>query len=202
MVSHITGGAFAVVALVMCVCASAARANTWSVVCGAVYGGSMVMLYCVSSVYHGLLGKGTLKKVMQVIDHCAIFVLIAGTYTPIILCGIRPSHPVLGWSLFVAVWALTIVGVTLNAIDLKRYEVFSMVCYVGVGWGIIAAIKLLFEIFPLPALVFLFGGGVLYTIGAVLYGLGKKLKYMHSVFHIFVVAGSIMHFLCIILYIL
>lgn len=202
MVSHIAGGAFAVVALVVCVYVSAAHGNKWGIVSGAVYGGSMVILYTISSVYHGLVGKGASKKVMQIIDHCAIFVLIAGTYTPLTLCGLRPSYPVLGWILFGTAWACAILGITLNAIDLKKYRVFSMICYIGVGWGIVAAIKLLLEVFPIPALVLLFGGGVLYTIGAVLYGLGTKLKFMHSVFHIFVVAGSIMHFFFIVSYIL
>jgi hemolysin III len=148
------------------------------------------------------VGKGTSKKVFQVIDHCAIFFLIAGTYTPLVLCGLRPTYPVLGWVMFTMVWATAIVGVTLNAIDLRKFRVFSMICYLGVGWGIIAAIKPLLDIFPLAALIFLFGGGISYTIGAILYGLGKKHKYMHSIFHLFVVAGSILHFLCIILYIL
>lgn len=202
MVSHIAGGAFAFVALVLCVYVSAIHSNIWGIISSSVYGGTMIILFTMSSIYHGLSGKGTSKKVFQVIDHCAIFFLIAGTYTPLVLCGLRPVYPVLGWVMLFAVWAVAILGVTLNAIDLKKFRVFSMICYIGVGWGIIAAIKPLLEILPVPALVFLFGGGVLYTIGAVLYGLGTKLKYMHSIFHIFVVGGSVLHFFCIILYLL
>lgn len=200
MVSHIVGGAFALVALVFCIYVSAVHLNKWGIAASVVYGGSMVILYTISSVYHGLAGKGASKKVMQIIDHCAIFVLIAGTYTPLTLCGLRPSYPLLAWILFGAVWGCAILGITLNAIDLKKYRVFSMICYIGVGWGIVAAIKLLVEIFPIAALVLLFGGGVLYTIGAVLYGLGTKIRFMHSIFHIFVVAGSVMHFFFIVLY--
>jgi hemolysin III len=202
MVSHIAGGAFAVVALVLCIYVSAIHNNTWGIVSSVIYGGTMIILFTMSSVYHGLVGKGTSKKVFQVIDHCAIFFLIAGTYTPLVLCGLRPTFPVLGWVMFGAVWATAIVGVTLNAIDLRKFRVFSMICYIGVGWGIIVAIKPLLVIFPTPALIFLFGGGIMYTIGAVLYGLGKKYRYMHSIFHLFVVAGSVLHFFCIILYML
>jgi hemolysin III len=202
MVSHIAGGAFAVIALVVCVITAAVHNNTWGIVSGAVYGVAMVTLYTISSVYHGLVKSGTSKKVMQVIDHCAIFLLIAGTYTPLALCGLRPVYPVLGWVIFGIVWAIAILGITLNAIDLRKFRVFSMICYIGVGWCITAVIKPLMDILPADALFLLFGGGIAYTIGAVLYGLGKKIKFMHSIFHIFVVAGSILHFFLIILYIL
>ena len=202
MVSHIAGGAFAVAALVACVYVSAAHANIWGIFSGAVYGASMVILYSISSVYHGLAGKGMSKKVMQIIDHCAIFFLVAGTYTPLALCGLRPVYPVIGWVTFGIVWAIAILGITLNAIDLKKYRVFSMICHIGVSWGVIAAIIPLLRVLPTGALIFLFGGGIMYTIGAILYGLGTRHKFMHSVFHLFVVAGSILQFFCIILYIL
>jgi hemolysin III len=202
MVTHIAGGAFAAVALVLCVYTSAIHGNIWGIVSSAIYGSTMVILYTMSSVYHGLVNKSTSKKVLQVIDHCAIFFLIAGTYTPLALCGLRPAYPVIGWVTFGIVWVIAILGVTLNAIDLKKYRVFSMICYIGVSWGIVAAIKPLLEVLPTFAIVLFFGGGVLYTIGAVLYGLGTKLKFMHSIFHIFVVAGSVLHFFCIFLYLL
>jgi hemolysin III len=202
MVSHIVGGAFAIIALVVCVSVAAAHNNIWGVVSGAIYGVTMVTLYTMSSVYHGLVNKGTSKKVMQVIDHCAIFLLIAGTYTPLTLCGLRPDYPALGWGVFGTVWALAILGVTLNAIDLRKYRVFSMICYIGMGWCVVAVIKSLLDVLPVNALYLLFGGGIPYTIGAVLYGLGRKIRFMHSVFHLFVVAGSILHFFCIVLYLM
>jgi len=202
MVSHIAGGAFAVTALVMCVYVSAMHGNVWGIVSSVIYGVTMVTLYTMSSIYHGLVGKDTAKKVFQVFDHCAIFFLIAGTFTPLALCGLRPSYPVLGWVTLGIVWAVSILGVTLNAIDLRKYRVFSMICYIGVSWGVIAAIIPLLEVLPAGALVFLFGGGVFYTLGAILYGLGTKIRFMHSVFHLFVVAGSIMHFFCIVLYLM
>lgn len=202
MTSHIVGFAFAIVAFFLCVYTSAIHGNTWGIVTSVVYGVTMVVLYTMSSIYHGLIKKGTSKKVLQVIDHCAIFFMIAGTYTPLLLCGLRPAHPLFAWVLFGIVWASSILGVIFNAIDLKKYRVFSMFCYLCSGWLIIAAIKPLLEVLPVSALVFLFGGGVAYTVGSILYGLGRKHKYMHAIFHIFVVAGSILHFFCIILYLL
>ena len=202
MVSHIAGGAFAIAALVLCIYVPVMHQNPWGIASGMIYGGTMVILYTMSSIYHGLVNKGTSKKVFQVIDHCAIFFLIAGTYTPLVLCGLRPTHPVFGWVMFGLVWASAIVGATLNAIDLKKYRVFSMICYLGISWSIIVIIKPLLEVLPINAMIFLFAGGAFYTIGAVLYGLGTKRKFMHSVFHLFVVAGSILHFFCIILYVL
>ena len=202
MVTHIAGGAFAVVALILSVYVAATHRNAWGIAAGAIYGVTMVILYAISSIYHGLTGKGTSKKVLQVIDHCAIFLLIAGTNTPLTLCGLRSVDPVLAWVAFGGVWAIAILGVTLNAIDLKRYRVFSMICYITLGWWLIAAIKPLLEVVPMDALILLFAGGIAYTLGAILYGLGTKIHYMHAIFHLFVVAGSVLHFLCIILYLL
>ena len=202
MVSHTAGGAFAVVALIMSVYVAATHGNAWSIVTGTIYGVTMVILYAISSIYHGLTGKGTSKKVLQVIDHCAIFFLIAGTNTPLALCGLRPVYPVLGWVAFGMVWAIAILGATLNAIDLKKYRVFSMICYITLGWWLVAAIKPLLEVVPVSALVLLFAGGIAYTVGAVLYGVGTRVRYMHAIFHLLVVAGSVLHFLCIILYLL
>jgi hemolysin III len=201
-VSHIAGGGVAVVALVACVVVAALHNNKWGIITGMVYGVTMIILYTMSSVYHGLVNKGTSKKVFQVIDHCAIFLLIAGTYTPFLLCSLRPAHPVFGWVLFSIVWASAFLGVTLNAIDLKKYAVFSMAYYICSGWLIFTAIKPLLEVLPVNAFIFLFGGGAAYTVGAVLFGLGRKIRFMHSLFHIFVVAGSILHFFSIVLYVM
>lgn len=200
-VSHIVGGGFGVIALIVCVVFSAICRDTWAVVSSAVYGGSMVMLYTVSSVYHGLRPPMA-KKVMQVIDHCTIYLLIAGTYTPVALCAIRPHYPVWGWGLFGFVWGCAALGAVFTAIDLKKYAVLSMVCYIGMGWCVLMAAKPTIDSVPLPGLLWLLAGGIAYTIGAVLYGFGKRCRYMHSVFHLFVVAGSILQFVAILLYIL
>lgn len=202
MTSHIAGFAFALAALVLCVYTSAVKDNTWGIVTSAVYGSTMVILYTMSSIYHGLVGHCTSKKVFQVIDHCSIFLMIAGTYTPLLLCGLRPTHPVFAWILFGIVWLSAAVGVVFNAIDLRKYRVLSMVCYLCSGWLIVVAIQPLLEVMPITGVALLFGGGIAYTIGTILYGLGRKHRYMHSVFHLFVVAGSILHFFCILLYVL
>lgn len=200
-VSHIVGGGFGVIALVLCVVYSALFRDTWAVVSSCIYGGSMVLLYTVSSVYHGLRPPMA-KKVMQVIDHCTIYLLIAGTYTPVALCAIRPCHPIWGWGLFGFVWGCAAVGAVFTAIDLRKYAVLSMVCYIGMGWCVVMAAKPTIDSVPLPGLLWLLAGGIAYTVGAVLYGLGKKHRYMHSIFHLFVVAGSILQFVSILFYIL
>ena len=161
----------------------------------------MIALYSVSSVYHGLR-PGMGKKVMQVIDHCTIYLLIAGTYTPILLSAIRPDYPTLSWIIFGVEWGLVAFAVVFTAIDHNKYAKLSMVCYLGMGWCIIFTARLLPALLGTGGLVFLITGGVAYTVGAVLYGLGKKRRYFHSIFHLFVLAGSILHFFCILLYIL
>ena len=199
MTSHIVGGAIGVAALVLCVVRAALHHNAWGVVGGAIFGVSMIALYTMSSVYHGLR-PGTGKRVLQVIDHCTIYFLIAGTYTPLLLSAMRPIDPASSWVLFGVVWSLTILATVLTAIDLRRYRAFSMACYIGIGWAIIFKAPLLVKAIGWPGFWLILAGGVAYTIGAVLYGLGSKRRYMHSVFHLFVVAGSVLHLLAILLY--
>ena len=201
MVSHIVGAALGVAALVLCVVVSALKGSAIAVVSSSIYGASLVMLYTMSSVYHGLRCEMG-KKVMQVIDHCTIYFLIAGTYTPILLCGIMRVDKVAAWVIFGVVWGFAALATTLTAIDLKNYQKFSMICYIGMGWCIVLAAKATIEALSMPGIVLLLTGGVAYTVGAVLYGSGKKHRYMHSVFHLFVVAGSILHFFCILFYVI
>lgn len=200
MVSHIVGGGFGVVALVLCVVFSAVFNNAWAVVSSAIYGSTMIMLYTVSSVYHGLhMNMG--KRVMQVIDHCTIFLLIAGTYTPVALCPIREYSAAWGWVLFGVVWGCAALGITLTAIDMRKYAKLSMVFYLGMGWCVVMAAKPTLASVPLPGLIWILLGGIAYTVGAVFYGLGKKHRYVHSVFHLFTVLGSILQFFGIFFYI-
>ena len=198
-ITHVVGAILGVTALVLCVLEAASKGNTWGVVGSCIYGVSMIALYCVSSVYHGMM-PGTGKKVMQVIDHCTIYLLIAGTYTPVVLSAIRPVFPALGWGLFAFVWTLAVVAVVLTAIDLKKYNVFSMACYIGIGWAILPFMKQTMQVLTVQGFLLLLFGGIAYTIGAVLYGIGGKKKWMHSVFHIFVVLGSGLQFLSILGY--
>ena len=199
MVTHIVGGGLAVLGSLFCIVA-ACRIGGWRNILGAIiYCVSMVGVYTMSSVYHGLRA-GTAKMVMQVIDHCAIYFLIAGTYTPIMITGFLPVFPKVGAFLLIMQWGLTAVAVTLTAIDLKKYKVFSMVCYIFMGWGIIFFLPQAMEVMTMPGFYWLLAGGIAYTIGAVLFGLGKKLRWMHAVFHIFVILGSLFQYFAILFY--
>ena len=201
MITHIIGAAFAIAAIPLLIVTAAMHHNPWAVVSGAIYGATLLIMFTVSSVYHGL-PVGNAKRVMRVIDHCDIYFLIAGTYTPILLAAIRPLNPALAWSIFGVEWALTAIAVTLNAIDLKRFEQVSMVCYIGMGWCVIAVLKLTIEAMTLPGFMLLLAGGIAYTVGAVLYGIGKKKRYFHSVFHVFVIIGSLLQFFVILFYVM
>lgn len=201
MVSHIVGGAFGVIALITCVIVSAFHANVWGVVSSIIYGASLIALYTMSSVYHGLRPNMG-KKVMQVLDHCTIYFLIAGTYTPVALCAIRPQFPVWGWLIFGIVWGVSAVAVVFTAIDLKKYAKLSMICYIGLGWCVVLALKPTIQSVPMGGLMWLLAGGIAYTVGAVLYGMGRKHRYMHSIFHLFVLLGSILQFVAIVGYML
>ena len=202
MVTHILGGVLGILAIVLCVVIGAKHHSAWAVVSGAIYGASMLTLYAVSSVYHGLSPRLFGKRVLQVIDHCTIYFLIAGSYMPITLCTIRPHDPALGWLLFGVIWAMAALAITLTAIDLKKYSRFSMLCYILMGWCIVFRIDLLYRLLDPAGFWLLVLGGVAYTVGAVLYGLGKKRRYMHALFHVFTVIGSLLQFFCIILYVL
>lgn len=201
MVTHIIGGVLGILALGLCVARSALHGSVPGVIASVIYGVSMIALYTMSSVYHGLR-PGMGKKVMQVIDHCTIYLLIAGSYTPVMICGMIPEYPVIGWGILGSVWALAIIAATLTAIDLKAYRVFSMICYIGMGWLIILFLPQLMRIMAPRGFQLLLAGGICYTVGAVLYGLGKKLPWMHTVFHVCVVLGSLLQFLCIYQYVL
>lgn len=201
MVSHIVGGALGIVSTVLCVIFAAIHKNVFGIVSGAIFGATMIILYTMSSIYHGL-NRNTAKKVFQIIDHCSIYLLIAGTYTPFTLCVLREYNTALGWTIFGTIWGLAALGITLNAIDLKSFNVVSMVLYLSMGWCIIFTAKAVYETIGAGGFVLLASGGIAYTVGAILYGLGKKHRYMHSVFHLFVVAGSLLHFLCILLYVI
>lgn len=201
MVTHIVGGGLGIFYLVICVIVSALHHNVWGVVSSAIYGASVISLFTMSSVYHGV--KHTMaKKVLQVIDHCTIYFMIAGTYTPIMLSLVRRTNPAIAWTVFGVVWGIAALAITLTAIDLKKYNVFSMICYIGMGWCIILTVVPVYRALTFWGFMWLLGGGIMYTIGAVLFGIGAKVRYMHSVFHIFVVLASLMHFICILFYVI
>lgn len=201
MVTHIVGGALGIIALILCVIRATGQGSGLCIAGCWVYGIAIVTLYTVSSVYHGLRPEMA-KKVLQVLDHCTIYFLIAGTYTPILLTAFVPAYPLIGWGLLAAEWGLAGLAATLTAIDLKKYTVFSLICYIGMGWGIVFFIPQTVELLTVPGFGWLLAGGIAYTVGAVLYGIGAKKHWIHSVFHIFVVIGSVLQFLAIYLYVL
>ncbi len=202
MTSHIVGASLGLIAMVLCIVISAIHKNVYGIVSSIIYGISVIILYTMSSIYHGLSPKITGKKVMQILDHCTIFLLIAGSYTPFVLCTFREYDPIIGWTMFALIWGAAILGIVLNAIDLRRYRVFSMVCYLLMGWAIIFRVDLLPKLLDINGIILLVSGGIAYTIGAILYGVGVKHKYMHSVFHLFILLGTILQFFCILFYVL
>lgn len=202
MTSHIVGAVLGIVATVLCVVFGAIHGNTYGVISGAIYGTTMIILYTMSSIYHGLSPKRYSKKVFQVLDHCSIFLLIAGSYTPFALCTIRQVDLISGWLIFGIIWLVAILGIVLNSIDIKKYKIFSMICYLLMGWCIIIKASILPLTLGMSGTTLLVSGGIAYTIGAIIYGFGKKYKYAHSIFHLFILIGSLLQFLCILLYVM
>ena len=195
-ISHGVGAIFGIVATVLCILKSVG--DPWKVVSSAIFGATMLLLYLMSCLYHALKVNKA-KRVFRVIDHCTIFLLIAGTYTPFTLVTLRGT---VGWWLFGSVWAIAILGITLNAFDLKKFSKISVACYLRMGWAILMAFRPLSENLAPGGISLLVWGGVVYTVGAILYGIGSKVKYFHSVFHFFCLGGTVLHFLAIYLYVL
>ena len=202
MTSHIAGGAVGVAALCLCVIFSALHGDAYAVVSSAIYGATIIILYTMSSIYHGMPKEKMAKKVFQILDHCSIFLLISGSYTPFCLVMFREYDTALGWWLFGIIWGMAIIGIVFNSIDIKNYKKMSMLCYLVMGWCIILKANLLPELLGTGGLILLVAGGLSYTLGAVFYAMGKKKRYIHSVFHLFVVIASILHFFCIFFYVI
>ena len=196
-ISHGIGTGLAIAACVLCII-KAAHDDAWAVVSSSIFGGALIILYLISTLYHAL-AKNKAKRVFRVIDHCSIFFLIAATYTPYLLVSLRGPF---GWVLFGIIWGLAIIGIVFNAIDLDKYQKLSAIINVLMGWAIVVKLGALGEAIGTTGIVFLVTGGVVYTVGAVLYALGDKIKYMHSVWHFFVIGGSVCHFFSIYLSVL
>lgn len=193
-VTHGVGSMLSIAGTVVLIVLSAVYSDAWAVVSSCIFGASLIILYTVSTLYHSITNKRA-KKFFRIMDHNTIFFLIAGTYTPITLAILRGA---LGWTLFGIVWGAAIIGIVLNSIDLERFAKPSIVCYIAMGWVIIIAFKPLIAAVNTTSLVFLIVGGVFYTVGVIFYAI-KKVKYFHSVWHIFTVAGSIFHYFSILL---
>ncbi|MCH5300177.1 MAG: hemolysin III family protein [Ruminococcus sp.] len=191
-VSHGAGTLLAVGGTVVLIIVSAIFNDAWAVVSSAIYGASLIILYTMSTLYHAISNKKA-KKFFRIMDHNTIFFLIAGTYTPITLAILRGA---LGWVLFGIVWGAAIIGIVFNSIDLEKFSKPSIVCYILMGWVVIFAIKPLIAATTPFFMTFLLLGGVFYTLGVIFYAI-KKIKYFHSVWHLFTVVGSAFHFFAI-----
>lgn len=196
-ISHGIGACLSVAALVLCVVQAARHGTAAGVVGASIYGATLIVLYTMSTLYHAITNQSA-RKVLRVFDHVSIYLLIAGTYTPITLVTIRGA---MGWVIFGVVWGMAALGIVLNSVSIEKFKKFSIVSYIMIGWAVVIGMRQVIENMPKNGLVFLVIGGVLYTVGIIFYAL-KKVKYMHSVWHLFVLAGSIMHFFCVYLYVL
>lgn len=196
-VSHGVGVLLSIAALVLLIIFAAIYSDGYGLASALVYGISLIILYTMSMVYHIVQNK-TAKRVLRVFDHCSIFILIAGTYTPYLLGPLRSP---IGWTIFGIIWGVTVIGILMNAISLEKFRIISLICYVLMGWGIVLSIKPLAQNIALPGLVLLIAGGLVYTVGVVFYVL-KKYRYMHSIWHLFVLAGSVCHYFSILLFVL
>ena len=196
-VSHGIGAGLSVAALATMVVRAARSDDLYAIVAAAIFGASLVILYTMSTLYHALTPVGA-KKIFRIFDHATIFLLIAGTYTPYLLVTMRGT---VGWVLFCILWALTAIGIVFDAIMLERFHKIEMVLYVAMGWCIVVASKTLVASLAPGGLILLLAGGVLYTVGIIFYSL-KKIRYMHSIWHLFVLAGSILHYFSVYLYVL
>ncbi|MCH5188211.1 MAG: hemolysin III family protein [Oscillospiraceae bacterium] len=196
-VSHGIGALIGIAALVLMVVFAARAHNVYGVVSGSIYGATMILLFTMSTLYHAIQAPRA-KKVFRVIDHCSIYLLIAGTYTPVMLCTLRQHG---GWAMFGVVWGVSILGIVLNSINLEKFKLISLISYIVLGWAVVTMWSPMRAGLPMAGIWLLISGGLVYMVGVIFYCL-KKIPYMHSIWHLFVLGGSVLHFLCILLYVM
>jgi len=196
-VTHGIGVMLSIAALVILVSLSAINGDVWRVVSFSVYGTTLILLYLASTLYHAFQ-KPNLKRVFRLLDHSAIFLLIAGTYTPLTLITLRGPW---GWTLFGLTWTIAVFGIIWTVFFIDKFKALSSILYVAMGWLIIIAIKPLIEAMPDGGMFWVGSGGVVYTIGVIFY-IWKKLPYNHAIWHLFVLGGSVLHFFAMLFYIL
>lgn len=197
-ISHGIGALLSIAALVLCIVFSAIDHNPLAIVASCIYGSSLIILYLMSCLYHALKPNKA-KKVFRVFDHCSIFLLIAGSYTPFLLITIGGTKGII---MLIIMWISAIVGIVLNSVNLEKYDKLSFVLYLVMGWMVVFSFKQLLDSLPTTGFVLLLIGGIIYTIGAIIYAIGDKIKYMHSIWHFFVLGGSIFQFFTIFLYVI
>jgi hemolysin III len=194
--SHLVGAILAVGGMAALVTYSALYHDVWKVVSSAVYGTTLVLLYVISTLYHSVRGRA--KGVLQRLDHCAIYLLIAGSYTPFALVTLRGSW---GWTLFGVNWALAVIGIVQELWIGKRTRVFSLIIYVVMGWLVLGAFQPLMAALPAPGLYWLAAGGALYTVGILFFVFDEKVRHFHGIWHLFVLAASTCQFVSIFWYV-
>ena len=197
IISHGIGFVLSIVALILLVIQATVFGNIWHIVSVSIFGVSLIVLYAASTLYHSAKRK-TLRNRLKIFDHSAIYVLIAGTYTPFTLVTLSGT---IGWIIFGVSWALALIGITLKIFFTGRYNLLSTIMYVLMGWIIVFAINPLIDNLPLAGVYWLIAGGVAYTIGAVLFSI-ERIKFNHAIFHVFVLIGSFCHFYSVLFYVL
>jgi hemolysin III len=195
-ITHLVGAALALAGLALLVTVAARQGDPWKIVSFSLYGATLFMLYGFSTLYHSLRGRA--KAIFRRFDHLAIYLLIAGTYTPFALVTLRGGW---GWSLFGVIWGLAVVGMALEYLPRQGPRILPVVIYLGMGWLALVALRPLWQALPLMGFVWLVAGGLCYTVGVVFYSLDEKLRHAHGVWHLFVLAGSISHYFAIYFYV-
>lgn len=198
--SHCVAALLAIAGTAVLIVRAALTSTAIGVVSAALYGASLILLYCFSTIYHGLVHDRA-KRVFQVFDHCSIFLLIFGSYIPIclVMIGRMGGHIALGWTIFGVNAFCMVLGVVLNAVNLNKFKKLSMVLYIVMGWMIITSIKFVWDMCGIYGMIYLVSGGLLYTFGILFYK-AKEKKYMHFIWHLFVMGGSITHYFFILFY--
>lgn len=199
-ITHIIGAVFALVVTVLCVARGITLNRVDYVVLSLIYGITMLSVFVCSSVYHGLRPNNA-KKVMRVVDHAMINFMIVGTITPYMVLAVAPINPIMGWTLLIACWVAAITAVVITFTLFNKTKVIQMVLYMVIGWSSFMTVFVLWKHFSKDAIFLMVTGGIAYTIGAILYGIGRKKKYIHAVFHIFIILGAFLHFLGLYLYV-
>jgi hemolysin III len=195
-VTHGIGTILAIIAL--CVMVGLYNdVSEWHLLSGAIYGGSLVLLYLASTLYHSFTNE-KLKSLFKFFDHAAIYILIAGNYTPFALI---PLHGNFGWTIFGVIWSLAAIGILFKVFFVKRFKILSTICYLLMGWFAVFIMKPLIAALSIEAIYWLVAGGLFYTVGAVFY-LVKRIPYNHAIWHLFVLAGSAAHFIAVVNYVL
>ncbi len=195
--THGLGLLLAVAAVPILIVIAVAHGSVWHIVGVSIYGATLIALYSASTIYHAVR-QPPAKRILRIIDHSAIYLLIAGTYTPFTLVNLRGAW---GWTLLTVVWTIALFGVAWKLVHAERYVVVSTIIYIGMGWLAVIAIRPLFRTIPGAGIGWILAGGLFYTVGVVFFGL-SRIRFNHAVWHVFVLAGSICHYMAVIRYVL